>query len=110
LSGLGITALNSDYLGNARYAGAAWDTGAIEYGAGASPTFITRLLRYTEILLPIIGISWHCKKWLGPLVLSGLAGCVSMTTLMIEKTKTVSYTTALKATQIVIAVTKKDLV
>ena len=34
LSGLGITALNSDALGNARGAGAGWDVGAFEFGAG----------------------------------------------------------------------------
>ena len=106
LSGLSITALNSDYLGNARYAGAAWDTGAIEYGAGDT---IRRMVRLVEILLPIIGISWHCKKWIVPIALSSLSLCVSMTMTMIEKTKTVSYATALKTTQIVIAVTKKDL-
>jgi hypothetical protein len=37
LSGLGITALNSDYLGNARGAGSGWDVGAYEFGAGEPP-------------------------------------------------------------------------
>lgn len=35
LSSLAITALNTDRLGNARYVGAGWDTGAFEYGASA---------------------------------------------------------------------------
>jgi len=109
LSGLGITALNSDYLGNARYAGAAWDTGAIEYGAGASPTFIARLLRFVELLLPIAGIGWHCKKWLGPLLVTGFAYGMTTTVLVIEHTKTLSYDTALKTAQMVVQLTKKDL-
>jgi hypothetical protein len=77
LSGLGITALNSDYLGNARGAGSAWDTGAYEFGMGAttSPVVIARVLRWMEIAAFVTGMGWHFRKQVMAVSLAAIAGC-----------------------------------
>jgi hypothetical protein len=77
LSGLGITALNSDKDGNARYVGASWDAGAFEYGAGATtnPVVIARVLRWMEVAAFVIGIGFKFQKQIMAVSLAAIAGC-----------------------------------
>lgn len=114
LSGVGITALNSDRLGVARPQLVTWDTGAYEYQeAASSPAVLGRVIRWMELLLPVAGLGWHYRR----AVLAGVLAVCSISVAAARQlpvatttVKALTYQTTLTVLTTVNAWTKpKDL-
>lgn len=68
LTSLGVSALNSDYVGIARPSGGAWDAGIYQFSSGAGPSVLLSAAMMMVLVLFVFGLSLGIKSVANPII------------------------------------------